>query len=107
MSSPAEQFFDPDDRADDPNGRPGDPDDRSGIPDGATAGSDAAVPSGSLPGAREQAGRRRQQEPGGVLVWTSPAGKTHRTYPETYLGPPVTQPDRPQPTNSGAPAETG
>jgi hypothetical protein len=37
------------------------------------------------------------QEPGGVLVWTSPAGKTHRTYPETYLGPPVTQPDRSAP----------
>ncbi|POH64210.1 hypothetical protein C3B59_10235 [Cryobacterium zongtaii] len=29
-------------------------------------------------------------EPGGVLVWTSPAGETHRTYPETTLGPPPT-----------------
>jgi hypothetical protein len=32
-----------------------------------------------------------RQEPGGVLVWTSPAGAIHRTHPETYLGPPVTQ----------------
>ena len=32
------------------------------------------------------------QEPGGVLVWTSPAGATHRTYPETALGPPATLP---------------
>jgi hypothetical protein len=32
-----------------------------------------------------------RQEPGGILVWTSPAGSIHRTYPETYLGPPVTQ----------------
>ncbi|MEC5182824.1 hypothetical protein RCH12_000254 [Cryobacterium sp. MP_3.1] len=31
-------------------------------------------------------------EPGGVLVWTSPAGETHRTYPETTLGPPPTPP---------------
>jgi hypothetical protein len=34
-----------------------------------------------------------EQEPGGILVWTSPAGQTHRTYPETYLGPPITQVD--------------
>jgi hypothetical protein len=45
-----------------------------------------------------------RQEPGGVLVWTSPAGKTHRTYPETYLGPPITRPYRPQPA---APAPPG
>jgi hypothetical protein len=32
-----------------------------------------------------------RQEPGGILVWTSPAGSIHRTYPETYLGPPVSQ----------------
>jgi hypothetical protein len=32
-----------------------------------------------------------RQEPSGVLVWTSPAGSVHRTRPETYLGPPVTQ----------------
>jgi hypothetical protein len=32
-----------------------------------------------------------RQEPGGVLVWTSPAGSIHRTYPDTYLGPPLTQ----------------
>jgi hypothetical protein len=39
-----------------------------------------------------------RQEPGGVLLWTSPAGSTHRTYPETYLGPPVTQvPENPPP----------
>jgi hypothetical protein len=38
-----------------------------------------------------------EQEPGGVLVWTSPAGQTHRTYPETYLGPPITQVDTPVP----------
>jgi hypothetical protein len=47
-----------------------------------------------------------QQEPGGILVWTSPAGKTHRTYPETYLGPPITRPDRPnrpQPTTPTTP----
>jgi hypothetical protein len=36
-----------------------------------------------------------EQEPGGILVWTSPAGQTHRTYPETYLGPPITQVDTP------------
>ncbi|WEO78585.1 DUF222 domain-containing protein [Cryobacterium sp. SO2] len=35
------------------------------------------------------------QEPGGVLVWTSPAGATHRTYPETTLGPPPTLPPQP------------
>ncbi|MEC5183598.1 hypothetical protein RCH12_001053 [Cryobacterium sp. MP_3.1] len=29
-------------------------------------------------------------EPRGVLRWTSPAGETHRTYPETTLGPPPT-----------------
>jgi hypothetical protein len=51
-----------------------------------------------------------QQEPGGVLVWTSPAGQVHRTYPETYLGPPVTQADRPKPTapeGSATPADLG
>ncbi|WP_297372651.1 HNH endonuclease signature motif containing protein [Cryobacterium sp.] len=36
-----------------------------------------------------------EQEPGGVLVWTSPAGLTHRTHPETYLGPPATQAPQP------------
>ncbi|WP_245977264.1 HNH endonuclease signature motif containing protein [Cryobacterium soli] len=35
------------------------------------------------------------QEPGGVLRWTSPAGATHRTYPETTLGPPPTPPPHP------------
>jgi hypothetical protein len=37
------------------------------------------------------------QEPGGVLRWTSPAGETHRTYPETTLGPPPTVAIRPEP----------
>jgi hypothetical protein len=49
-----------------------------------------------------------QQDPGGVLVWTSPAGQVHRTYPETYLGPPITQADRPKPTapqGSATPAD--
>jgi hypothetical protein len=32
-----------------------------------------------------------RQEPGGVLAWTSPAGSIHRTYPDTYFGPPLTQ----------------
>ena len=32
------------------------------------------------------------QEPGGVLLWTSPAGTTHRTHPDTTLGPPATRP---------------
>ncbi|ANP72918.1 HNH endonuclease signature motif containing protein [Cryobacterium arcticum] len=45
------------------------------------------------------------QEPGGVLVWTSPAGATHRTYPETTLGPPPTQPPT-QPVPPGTPAES-
>jgi hypothetical protein len=40
------------------------------------------------------------QEPGGVLVWTSPAGATHRTYPETTLGPPPTLPPTLPPTQS-------
>jgi hypothetical protein len=47
-----------------------------------------------------------EQEPGGVLAWTSPAGQTHRTYPETYLGPPVTQVPEPEavaPENSVQP----
>ncbi|MCU1445041.1 MAG: hypothetical protein JWP54_699, partial [Cryobacterium sp.] len=45
-----------------------------------------------------------EQEPGGVLVWTSPAGQTHRTYPDTYLGPPVTQASEPEaPTSPAAP----
>jgi hypothetical protein len=44
-----------------------------------------------------------RQEPGGILVWTSPAGATHRTYPETYLGPPVTQvPGNPAPAEAKA-----
>ena len=43
-----------------------------------------------------------KQEPGGVLVWTSPAGLIHRTHPETALGPPVTQ--APQPETPPAPA---
>jgi len=42
------------------------------------------------------------QEPGGILVWTSPAGLVHRTYPETALGPPVTQ--APEPESAPAPA---
>ncbi|TFC88601.1 HNH endonuclease [Cryobacterium sp. TMT4-31] len=37
------------------------------------------------------------QEPGGVLRWTSPAGETHRTYPETTLGPPPTLAPTPKP----------
>jgi len=32
------------------------------------------------------------QEPGGILAWTSPAGRTHRTHPETHLGPPTPPP---------------
>jgi hypothetical protein len=45
-----------------------------------------------------------RQEPGGVLVWTSPAGSIHRTYPETYLGPPVTQAvEEPPPTKAQRP----
>ncbi|MBX0298563.1 HNH endonuclease [Cryobacterium sp. 1639] len=45
-----------------------------------------------------------KQEPGGVLVWTSPAGEIHRTYPETALGPPVTQAPVPEaPASSAAP----
>jgi hypothetical protein len=36
-----------------------------------------------------------RQEPGGVLVWTSPAGAAHRTSPETYLGPPATRASAP------------
>ncbi|POH65564.1 MULTISPECIES: HNH endonuclease [Cryobacterium] len=42
------------------------------------------------------------QEPGGVLRWTSPAGETHRTYPETTLGPPPTL--APTPERPAAPA---
>jgi hypothetical protein len=42
------------------------------------------------------------QEPGGILVWTSPGGQTHRTYPETYLGPPVTQTPEPEAPSSPA-----
>jgi hypothetical protein len=45
-----------------------------------------------------------RQEPGGVLVWTSPAGSIHRTYPETYLGPPVTRAvEEPPPTEAQHP----
>ena len=50
-----------------------------------------------------------EQEPGGVLVWTSPAGQTHRTFPETYQGPPVTQatePEPPQATSTSEPLST-
>jgi hypothetical protein len=48
------------------------------------------------------------QEPGGVLCWTSPAGQTHRTSPETYLGPPVTHADKPEPaTPQGAQTPSG
>ena len=36
------------------------------------------------------------QEPGGVLVWTSPSGAIHRTCPETTLGPPATLPPKPR-----------
>jgi hypothetical protein len=44
------------------------------------------------------------QEPGGVLLWTSPGGQTHRTYPETYLGPPATQTPEPKtPASAAAP----
>jgi hypothetical protein len=44
-----------------------------------------------------------EQEPGGVLVWTSPAGSIHRTHPETYLGPPATGIVRPVPDTSEPP----
>ena len=45
------------------------------------------------------------QESGGILVWTSPGGQTHRTYPETYLGPPVTQvPEPDAPSSPDTPA---
>ena len=37
-----------------------------------------------------------ESEPGGVLLWTSPAGQTHRTYPESALGPPITQASVPE-----------
>lgn len=33
-----------------------------------------------------------EAEPGGVLLWTSPGGQTHRTYPENALAPPTTLP---------------
>ncbi|TFC55519.1 MULTISPECIES: HNH endonuclease signature motif containing protein [unclassified Cryobacterium] len=42
------------------------------------------------------------QEPGGVLRWTSPAGETHRTYPETTLGPPPTLAPTPEPPATSA-----
>ena len=44
-----------------------------------------------------------ESEPGGVLLWTSPAGQTHRTHPETYLGPPATQPPTLRGSRSAAP----
>jgi hypothetical protein len=43
-----------------------------------------------------------EQEPGGVLVWTSPTGMVHRTDPETALGPPVTQAPEPEAPNGPA-----
>jgi hypothetical protein len=46
-----------------------------------------------------------RHEPCGILVWTSPAGSTHRTYPETYLGPPVTQPPITQAPEDRPPAK--
>jgi hypothetical protein len=48
-----------------------------------------------------------EQEPGGVLVWTSPAGQVHRTYPESYLGPPVTRAERPEPAAPSGPPTPG
>lgn len=45
------------------------------------------------------------QEPGGVLRWTSPAGETHRTYPETTLGPPPTLPPTPRAADAPTPPQ--
>ena len=48
-----------------------------------------------------------EQEPGGVLRWTSPGGLTHRTHPDSYLGPPAPPPVMPAPaadTESGPPS---
>ncbi|TFC07079.1 HNH endonuclease, partial [Cryobacterium adonitolivorans] len=47
------------------------------------------------------------QEPGGVLAWTSPAGQTHRTYPETTLGPPPTLTPTPDPAPLPATPQAG
>jgi hypothetical protein len=41
-------------------------------------------------------------EPNGVLRWTSPGGHTHRTHPETTLGPPPALPPKPEPPTPSA-----